>query len=57
MKLNYEIRDWANNLIKFKNRPYIYDSFDDAEEVLSEELEENYETDREDYYIVEVEVF
>lgn len=47
------IKDWAGNLIKFENRPHLYNSFDDAEEVLGEELE-NYETDREEYYITEV---
>lgn len=54
MKTQYEIRDWADNLIKFENRPYLYDSFDDAEEVLCEELDENYETDRQEYYILPV---
>lgn len=49
------IKDWANNLIKFKNRPHLYDSFDDAEEVLAEELDDNYETDRQEYFIEEVE--
>ena len=33
------IKDWADNLIKFKNRSYPYDSFDDAEEVLCEEID------------------
>jgi hypothetical protein len=53
--MKYVIRDWANNPIHFKNRPFYYDSFDDAEEVLSEELDDNYETDRQEYYIIEEE--
>lgn len=53
----FEIRDWANNLIKFKGRPYLYDSFEDAEEVLCEELDDNYESDRGEYYIVPIEGF
>ena len=55
MKRQFVIHDWAGNLIKFKGRPYLFDSFDDAEEVLSEELDDKYETDRQEYYIVEVE--
>lgn len=51
----FKIQDWAGNDIEFKNRPYLYDSFEDAEEVLSEELDNNYETDRQEYYIIEVE--
>lgn len=57
MKQQWEIRDWANNLIKFKDRPYLYDSFDDAEDVLSEELGDDYETDRQEYYILPVKGF
>ena len=53
----YIIQDWAGNLIKFKDRPYIYDSFDDAEEILCEELDEAYESDREEYYIVPKEIY
>ena len=49
--MKFVIKDWADNLIKFKNRPAMYDSFEDAEEVLCEELDEKYETDREEYYI------
>ena len=55
MKKQYIIKDWAGNLIKFKNRPYIYNSFDGAEEVLSEELDQNYETDRQEYQIEQIE--
>lgn len=57
MKNQFVIKDWAGNLIKFKGRPYIFDSFDDAEEVLCEELDENYETDRQEYEIQQIEGF
>jgi hypothetical protein len=57
MKQQYIIQDWAGNLIKFKNRPYIFETFDDAEEILSEELDSHYETDRGEYYIIEIEAF
>lgn len=49
---NYIIKDWANNLIEFENRPHVFKSFDDAEKVLNEELGDNYETDRGEYYIL-----
>lgn len=52
MKQQWEIRDWADNLISFKGRPVEFESFDDGEEVLSEELGDNYETDRGEYYVV-----
>jgi hypothetical protein len=55
MRTVFIIKDWAGNVIKFKNRPYLYLSFDDAEEVLSEELDDAYETDRGEYVIVESE--
>ncbi len=55
MKQQWVIKDWADNLIKFKGRPYIYNSFEDAEEVLSEELDEAYETDRQEYEIQPIE--
>lgn len=57
MRTKFIIKDWAGNLIKFDSRPHLYDSFEDAEEVLSEELDDNYETDRQEYYITEVEHF
>lgn len=50
-KMKFEIRDWANNLIKFKGKPFEFESFDDAEDVLSEVLGDNYENDRGEYYI------
>jgi hypothetical protein len=57
MKNQFIIKDWAGNLIKFKGRPHIFDSLDDAEEVLCEELDENYETDRQEYEIQPIESF
>ena len=53
MKTIWIIKDWASNVIKIKGRPYFYDSFEDAEEVLSEELGEDYEECRQEYEIVE----
>lgn len=57
MKTKWIIKDWAGNFIKFNGRPSHFESFDDAEEVLCEELDDNYETDREEYYITEEEYF
>ncbi len=57
MKTKYVIKDWAGNLIRFKNRPDIFNSFADAEEVLCEELNDNYEIDRQEYEIDSIEVF
>lgn len=54
MKQKWIIQDWAGNLIKFQNRPYLFNTFDDAEEVLCEELDDQYETDRGEYYIIQV---
>lgn len=56
-KQQFIIKDWANNLIKLPGRPYIFDSFDDAEAVLSEELDESYVSDRGEYYIEEIDGF
>ena len=53
-KTKFILKDWAGNTIKFKGRPCLYDSFDDAEEVLCEELDNDYETDRQEYEICEV---
>ena len=55
MKQTFIIKDWAGNLIKFEGRPYLYESFEDAEEVLSEELDAAYDTDRGEYYILQIE--
>lgn len=41
------IRDWAGNLMDFGR----FTSWDDAEEFLCERLDENYETDRQEYFI------
>lgn len=57
MKNQWIIKDWAGRLIKFKGRPYIFESFEDAEEVLCEELDKDYETDRQEYQIVPIEEF
>lgn len=47
----YSIYDWAMNEIRIGK--YVnFDSFDDAEEVLSEFLGDNYEEDRGEYYIL-----
>ena len=51
--MKFIIKDWAGNSIHFKNRPFYYDSFEDAEEVLCEELDGDYEASREEYFIVE----
>lgn len=56
MKNQFVIQDWAGNLIKFENRPYIFESFEDAEDVLCEELG-NYETDRQEYFILKIKGF
>ncbi len=49
IKNDFIIRDWTGNLCFFgKDFP----SFEDAEEFLSEKLDEDYETDRQEYYIV-----
>lgn len=41
------IRDWARNLMGFGR----FETFDDAEEFLCVHLDENYETDRQEYNI------
>lgn len=51
MNFYLEIRDWANNLCFGGIR---FESFDDAEAWLSEKLDDNYETDRQEYYITEL---
>jgi len=53
MKTTFVIKDWAGNLIQFKGRPTHFNTWDDAEEVLSDELDDNYETDRQEYEIIE----
>lgn len=51
MLKKFVIKDWAGNVIKFEGRPYLYDSAEDAEEVLAEELGDAYETERQEYEI------
>lgn len=52
--LKYIIKDWADNLIELKNKSIDFDTFEDAEEALSEVLGSKYDTDRGEYYIHEV---
>lgn len=49
-KPKFYIQDWAGNAC-FHGREF--ESFDDAEEFLSERLGNSYETDREEYDIVQ----
>lgn len=42
------IKDWAGNLMDFGR----FASFDDAEEFLCEKLDDEYETDRQEYEIL-----
>lgn len=48
-KYPFIIQDWAGNLMDFGR----FKTFDDAEEFLCEKLNEDYETDRQEYYILE----
>lgn len=48
--MKYIIKDWAGNLMNFGS----FDSWDDAEEFLSIRLGDDYETDRQEYYILEM---
>lgn len=43
------IQDWAGNLMDFGR----FKTFEDAEEFLCEKLNDDYETDRGEYYIIE----
>lgn len=52
--IRYVITDWASNEMRFNKECRDFKSFDDAEEYLSEQLGDEYDTDREEYYIVEV---
>lgn len=51
-KQTWIILDWAGNRIKFRGFPNTFDSFEDAEDVLCEVLNDDYETDRGEYEIV-----
>jgi len=48
--MTYLIQDWDGNVCFFGQT---FKTFDDAEEFLFEKLVDDYETDREDYYIVQ----
>jgi len=48
--MKWIIQDWAGNL-PFGNQTF--DDFEDAEAYLCEFLDDTYETDREEYYILE----
>ena len=50
--MRYVIVDWANNLVF---NTIDFESFDDAESYLAEFLGDNYDTDRQEYVIGEVE--
>jgi hypothetical protein len=52
MKPKFEIQDWTGNIC-FNGKTF--KSFEDAEEFLSEKLGESYETDREEYCVLEKE--
>lgn len=45
------IKDWSDNIC-FKGQTF--NSFDDGEEFLCEKLGDDYETDRQEYYVVPV---
>ncbi len=49
--MRFLILDWAGNDV-FRGKQF--DSFDDAEDFLSEFLDEDYEADRQEYEITEV---
>lgn len=51
MSDKFIIVDWADNTC-FKGQEF--DCFDSAEEFLSEKLGDNYDEDRQEYYIIEV---
>ena len=48
----FEIRDWAGNQCFQQFGPW--EDFDDAEDFLCEKLDDNYETDRQEYFIQEI---
>lgn len=48
--------DWAGNILKFKNKINTFNSFDKAEFYLQKQLGDNYDTDRQEYYIVKKKV-
>lgn len=48
--MKYHIYDWAGNLCF---HGVSFDSFEDAEDWLCEKLGDDYETDRQEYYILQ----
>lgn len=48
--MKYIIQDWAGNTMSWGK----FKSFEDAEDFLCEKLDDDYETDRGEYYITEV---
>lgn len=53
-KEKWIVQDWMGNRINRKEWPNHWVSFDDAEYDLDIFLGDNYETDRQEYYIIEV---
>lgn len=51
MKKQWIIKDWAGNVMNFGT----FKDFDDAEAFLCEKLDDDYETNRGEYYIIEIE--
>ena len=49
---NFHIKDWAGNICY---NGQTFNDFDDAEDFLCMELGDNYDTDRQEYYIMEIE--
>lgn len=49
--MKYYIKDWAGNDIYIPNKSFYFDSFDDAEEALSEFLDKEYDETRQEYVI------
>ena len=56
--MKWVIKDWAGNYpfnwwgkLPFNGPDHLFQTFDDAEEFLSEFLGDTYETDQQDYYI------
>lgn len=45
----FVIKDWAGNLMDFGR----FETFEDAEDFLCEKLDDNYETDRQEYEIMQ----
>jgi hypothetical protein len=50
----YQIQDWTGRIMQYSDSNNEFETFDDAEGFLSEFLGDNYDTDRQEYEIVEV---